>query len=317
MKMIAAWLTLPFVTLVCVLAADPGHAQTRVFVAAQGSDANPCTFNAPCRTFQKAHDTVLADGEINVLDPAGYGTIFITKSISIQGHGFAGISVGNNGYAIQVVAGPTDTVNLRGLLIEGGGIHNFKAGIVYASGGMLNVQDCVIRNFEFYGIKVIGPRAYVSNTIISDNSGSGGMGIYIATTQTTRVTLNRLEIVNNFNGIDIEGDSLADGAVAWVSVNDSVIAGSGAQGIWAHIGNNLNNRFITAVITRSSIVDGPNTAIWAQGTGVLVALNQSTIANNGYGWFTASGGAVESWGNNSFIDYASQGDDPLTLRPLR
>jgi hypothetical protein len=182
---------------------------------------------------------------------------------------------------------------------------------------MLNVQDCVIRNFEFYGIKVIGPRAYVSNTIISDNSGSGGMGIYIATTQTTRVTLNRLEIVNNFNGIDIEGDSLADGAVAWVSVNDSVIAGSGAQGIWAHIGNNLNNRFITAVITRSSIVDGPNTAIWAQGTGVLVALNQSTIANNGYGWFTASGGAVESWGNNSFIDYASQGDDPLTLRPLR
>jgi hypothetical protein len=120
MKMIAAWLTLPFVTLVCVLAADPGHAQTRVFVAAQGSDANPCTFNAPCRTFQKAHDTVLADGEINVLDPAGYGTIFITKSISIQGHGFAGISVGNNGYAIQVVAGPTDTVNLRGLLIEGG-----------------------------------------------------------------------------------------------------------------------------------------------------------------------------------------------------
>src|SRR5262245_7325243 len=31
---------------------------TRVFVAAQGSDANPCTFASPCRTFQHAHNVV-------------------------------------------------------------------------------------------------------------------------------------------------------------------------------------------------------------------------------------------------------------------
>ena len=78
---------------VAILAAPPAEAQpTRVFVAAQGLDTNPCTFAQPCRTFQKAHDTVAAGGEIDVLDPAGYGTVLISKAISIQGHGFAGIA---------------------------------------------------------------------------------------------------------------------------------------------------------------------------------------------------------------------------------
>ena len=65
------------------LGAGAAQAQTRVFVAAQGSDSNPCTFAAPCRTFQHAHDMVAAGGEIDVLDPAGYGAVIITKSISI------------------------------------------------------------------------------------------------------------------------------------------------------------------------------------------------------------------------------------------
>ena len=55
------------------LISNPAQAQSRVFVAAQGSDANPCTFAQPCRTFQHAHDVVAAYGEIDALDPAGYG----------------------------------------------------------------------------------------------------------------------------------------------------------------------------------------------------------------------------------------------------
>jgi hypothetical protein len=82
---------------IAALQTAPAQAQMRVFVAAQGSDANPCTFGAPCRTFQHAHDVVAAGGEIDVLDPAGYGAVSITKAISIQGHGFAGISVGVSG----------------------------------------------------------------------------------------------------------------------------------------------------------------------------------------------------------------------------
>src|SRR5437016_3814619 len=98
----------------------PAQAQSRVFVAAQGSDSNLCTFAAPCRTFQRAHDVVAANGEIDVLDPAGYGALTITKAISIQGHGFAGIAA-PSGNAITVNAAGAAVVNLRGLLIDGVG----------------------------------------------------------------------------------------------------------------------------------------------------------------------------------------------------
>src|SRR5437763_9209125 len=84
------------------------QAQSRVFVAAQGSDGNPCTFAQPCRTFQHAHDTVAAGGEIDVLDPAGYGALIISKAISVQGHGFSGISVASGGIGISILAGATD-----------------------------------------------------------------------------------------------------------------------------------------------------------------------------------------------------------------
>jgi hypothetical protein len=85
---------------IAALQPSPGLAQTRVFVSGHGSDTDACTPAAPCRTFQHAHDVVAANGEIDVLDPAGYGAVNITKAISIQGHGFAGgavvASYGNN-----------------------------------------------------------------------------------------------------------------------------------------------------------------------------------------------------------------------------
>src|SRR5262245_53802148 len=103
MRNTALTLSIVVTGFVCLLSAEPVAAQPlRVFVAAQGSDTNPCTFAAPCRTFQKAHDTVAADGEIDVLDPAGYGAVTISKSISIQGHDFSGITAPSGGVAITV-----------------------------------------------------------------------------------------------------------------------------------------------------------------------------------------------------------------------
>src|SRR5258705_9770281 len=78
------------------LGAAPVHAlNTRSFISANGVDTNACTRTAPCRTLQKAHDSTSASGEINMLDPAGYGTVTIAKSISIinEGVGSAGVLV--------------------------------------------------------------------------------------------------------------------------------------------------------------------------------------------------------------------------------
>src|ERR1700732_642897 len=91
----------------------PAHAQaTRTWVSGVGDDANPCSRTAPCKTFAGAISKTAPAGEINVLDPGGFGAVTITKSITISSVGFeAGVLVsGTNG--IVVNAGPSDTVVL-------------------------------------------------------------------------------------------------------------------------------------------------------------------------------------------------------------
>src|SRR5215472_11211393 len=67
----------------------------RTFVSGFGSDSNPCSLAAPCRSFAGAVAQTNAGGEIAVLDTAGYGTVTITKAISIVNEegGEAGITV--------------------------------------------------------------------------------------------------------------------------------------------------------------------------------------------------------------------------------
>ncbi len=90
------------------------------FVSGVGDDSNPCSREAPCRTFAAAISKTKAGGEIDVLDPGGYGPVTITKSITIDGKGMASIlASGTNG--ISVNAGSTDVVILRNLSITGAG----------------------------------------------------------------------------------------------------------------------------------------------------------------------------------------------------
>src|SRR5918997_1898922 len=60
---------------------------TRTWVSGVGDDVNPCSRTAPCKTFAGAISKTAAGGEINVLDPGGFGSINITKSITIDGAG--------------------------------------------------------------------------------------------------------------------------------------------------------------------------------------------------------------------------------------
>src|SRR5579883_1892953 len=73
----------------------------RAWVSGHGTDAAGCGAPAnPCRTFQYVHDNVIAaGGEIDVLDPAGYGAIAIAKAISIvnDGVGTAGVQQSSSG----------------------------------------------------------------------------------------------------------------------------------------------------------------------------------------------------------------------------
>ena len=109
--------------LAVTLPAVPAQAQSpRTFVSAAGNDSNPCSFAAPCRHFQAAVNATSLGGEVDALDPAGYGPIVISQAVTIEGQGWSYIAppASGNGITINAVSG---NVAIRGVSLNGvGGI---------------------------------------------------------------------------------------------------------------------------------------------------------------------------------------------------
>src|SRR6476619_7496009 len=97
-------LALAATSLVALLQAAPAQAQaSRTWVSGVGDDANPCSRTAPCKTFAGAISKTVINGEINCLDPGGFGAVTITKSITIDCTGTFGsaLNSGTNGIVIS------------------------------------------------------------------------------------------------------------------------------------------------------------------------------------------------------------------------
>src|SRR5438477_5281721 len=105
-------------------ASRAGAQATRTWVSGVGDDANPCSRTAPCKTFAGAISKTAPGGEIDALDPGGFGTVTITKSITIDGGGagLAGVlASGTNGIVISNTGATPIVVTLRNLTINGAG----------------------------------------------------------------------------------------------------------------------------------------------------------------------------------------------------
>jgi hypothetical protein len=156
-----------------LLVASEASAQaTRTWVSGVGDDANPCSRTAPCKTFAGAISKTAAAGEINVLDPGGFGAVTITKSIRIiSDHIEAGVLVsGTNGIVVNVAS--TDEVLLDGLDIEGLGTG--LNGVQIVGGGSVVIRRTSINNFTGNGVNLVGTanaKVFVQDCFISNNSG--------------------------------------------------------------------------------------------------------------------------------------------------
>src|SRR5919108_79479 len=108
---------------------------SRTWVSGVGDDANPCSRTAPCKTFAGAISKTAAGGEIDALDPGGYGAVTITKSITIDGGGGLVTSIlATAGNGVQAGGGTAPaTVQLFGVVI----MSNFPNGMVTASNGSI------------------------------------------------------------------------------------------------------------------------------------------------------------------------------------
>jgi Right handed beta helix region len=210
-----------------LLASAPANAQaTRTWVSGVGDDANPCSRTAPCKTFAGSISKTAAGGEINCIDPGGFGALTITKAITISCEGLtAGVLVaGTNGFTVS--AGVNDVVVLKGLDFEGVG--SGIVGIQFNSGASLTVVNCTIRNFTSLGIgfNPTGNAALlVLDSLVTNNgtaSSGGGIQVFPSGAGTAKALLNHVSVQRNFDGIAALGTSNLQIDNSTVSSNTSI-----------------------------------------------------------------------------------------------
>ncbi|HEY6320626.1 MAG TPA: right-handed parallel beta-helix repeat-containing protein [Thermoanaerobaculia bacterium] len=285
--------------------AATAHAQaTRTWVSGVGDDANPCSRTAPCKTFAGAISKTAPCGEIDVLDPGGFGALTITKCISIESEEFAGVLVsGTNAFVIS--AGASDNVVIRGITIEGLGTG--LAGIKVLSAGSVHIEECWINNFTAHAIDIVpgSPSTTVNvsvkNTVLRDNLTAGTFGIHSqpAGGVTVNLAVDNAIIENNAGGMRIEAGTKA-------VVTNSEISNNKGNGATANGASVLS--------LQSTVVDtnGSNGVVALTGSTVRVS-NASVWDNTGVGLLN-SGGTFFSFKNNSVLGNAG-GDTSGTITP--
>src|SRR6266571_1549667 len=158
MKKLVLSLAIAGTALVPLLCSAPAHAQaSRTWVSGVGDDVNPCSRTAPCKTFAGAISKTAIGGEIDALDPAGYGAVTITKSITIDGCCMASIlASGVNAINVNIAVNGNDPerrVTIRHLSINGTGTNGSVGqrtglrAINFIAGNALHVENCYIQNF--------------------------------------------------------------------------------------------------------------------------------------------------------------------------
>jgi len=239
---------------------------------------------------------VAAGGEIDVLDPAGYGALTISKAISIQGHGFSGIGVAGGGTAVTVTAGTSDAVALYGLVIEGAAVG--QTGILFNSGQTLVIDDCIVRNFTASGIALAPTttaQIRISSTLVTDNGGHGIQVQPVADLSTTTfvdTTFERVEVYRNaMRGIGIFGNSAVN---SWIwSVAVDCVSAHNQTGFYV-LGNNGIELPTTRLRVLRSVTFGNGQGITAEAQ-AFVFVSQSNIEDDGW---SSNGGSLWSYGDN-------------------
>jgi hypothetical protein len=282
----------------------PAFAQaTRTWVSGVGDDVNPCSRTAPCKTFAGAISKTAAGGEINCLDPGGFGAVTITKAMTISClYTEGGVLAGGNG--IVVNAQPTDAVFLRGLDIFG--VNPPTNGVRIIAGGAVHIEDSTIRRFNAansFGISFqpsAATQLYITNTTIAENgSGATGGGILIQPTGaggSARVFLDNVRFSNNANNafrIDTTGNTAPAGII--VTIEDSTFTGS-ANGVVVNTPAATTSAAV--MLNGSRVAYNTTTGILASGGTARLRVSDTTITGNGTGVNFGGGAIVNTYGNN-------------------
>ncbi len=281
--------------LVSALYTAPAHAQaTRTWVSGAGNDANPCSRTSPCETFAGAYAKTTAGGEIDALDPGGFGTLTIGKSITIDGGGGTVASVlTNSGTAITVAAGANDVVIIKNVRFQGllGGNTSCPSGcgligLAYTSGGQVVCDTCAFVGFASYGVEVqlsaTGLLMVRNSTFIDDQaaifaSASGGTAF-----------------------VEMVGSSLVGRLASGGPAEVGITAGSGS---YVTVGTSSFQDLIFGALVESGGTLNVDSSLFSVSDGILTTSGTTTSASNNsfYGGTAFAGTGTVNTANNNKI----------------
>jgi hypothetical protein len=282
---------------------------TRTFISGVGDDANPCSRTAPCRTWAGAISKTAQGGEIDCLDPGGFGAVTITKSMTlICDYSDGGVLVaGQNGIIINDSGAGTVHVVLSGLNIEGLGFSQTSPGVRgvwFISGASLTVRNSTIRGFRDpangSGIAFTpstAARLLVDNVSLNGNGapGSVGAGIIVQPTGangSANVTITNSRVFDSHNnGILFNSNGNTSAAGISASVTNTTSTGNGGAGI-AVVGPASGSNI--KVVVNGSDVSGNSIGIVTNGPKATVRVGNTTIANNSSFGVLAAGAVAPS-----------------------
>ena len=293
------------VTVFTLMVASMAQAQaTRTWVSGVGDDVNPCSRTAPCKTWAGAISKTFINGEIDALDEGGFGTLTITKSITIEGtfgSGFGStLSSGVTAFNINMtdVSGndPQHTARLRNLSITGigssgsvgtrTGINGIRILSTNAANSHVFVENCLITDFSQRGIsdeRASSGTIHVTDTTVR-NTTQTGIVILGAGGISGNIDRTRFE---NCGGTTFAGLSV-DNASSKVTATECVANACGI-GFFVNGGAALNLESCTAA--------NNTTGLASTSTGKM-RLSNCNVTANGTGVSFASNAVVLSYGNN-------------------
>lgn len=316
------WLAVASAFAVLALPVTAQGAQ-RVYVSAiGGNDANAasnCAPTAPCRTFGTAVATVDAGGEVVVLDSGAYGSVTISKSVSLIAPAgvYGGISVFPSADGVLIDT-PGVEVLLRGLVINGMG---GARGVYMTAGSRLVVDRCVLRNLTDSGVRVAtagrvsiidtllqgnatgvrlsdGAQAVIIGTRLLDNTGPG-LWVLGGITRTS-AEVNDSEASGNGNtGYYVSGDG---GGMASLQIMNSVSAHNGGGGAAAWGGTMPGHGDARLSVSNSLFANDENGCeVTATGTGATAVVSGNRLYRIGFALCQGSAAVFESTRDNTIL----------------
>ena len=293
------------IVLALALPASSSAQATRTWVSGVGDDANPCSRTAPCKTFAGAISKTAAKGEINCLDPGGFGGVTITKAIAIKCHYTEGGVLVSGTNAIVINAGVNDRVTLKGLDING--IGTGLNGIRILQAHSVKIVDNEIFGFVRNAVDVSNTNALVRVVVershLHDNTGNGVI-VTPGPVGGARVTVR-----NN----SIDGNGCGVSAARFGSDPAFVFSTRcGTQNADADAGAATLN------VIGNQILDSDFRSVFANGTSALTRIGDNTITGSvGLALEAINSGSIATYSNNMiFGNPGGNGATTATLTPF-